>query len=163
MMQENIQYVEIRSKFGSFYNLDGKLSEVEAFQFFKEVWTDIATKHKTSKEPNRGIFAKIIFTGATNHDSDRKQHTAIFKIYKELVKTDKEPKILNGLYLLGSREDAYPAPPLLDTYLPYIKQLGSDADTKNTNFYYNAAQNRMYKISDLENLVCIPSIYPYCY
>lgn len=155
MMQENIQYVEIRSTFGLFYNLTGKLSEVEAFQFFKGVCSEFATKHKVSKELNQGIFAKVTFTGVTKNP-DRKQQADFFEIYKGLVKKDKEtkPVFLNGLYLLGSKEDACPASPFLDAYLPYIKQLETDPDTKNTSLYFNAGQNRMYKISEFENLVC---------
>lgn len=156
MMQENIQFVEIRSTFGLFYNLTGKLSQTEAFHFFKKVCTEFATKYKVSKELNQGIFAKVTFTGATKNP-DKKQQADFFEIYKELVKKDKEtkPVFLNGLYFLGSKEDASPASPLLDAYLPHIKQLATDPDTKNTSFYFNAGQNRMYKISEFENLVCI--------
>lgn len=153
MMQENIQYVEIRSNFASFYKLTGKLTEVEAFQFVKGVCTEFATQNEVSKEPNQGIFVKFMYTGATQNP-DKKEQANIFEIYRGLVKKDKEikPGFLSGLYLIGSKEDASPASPLLDAYVPHIKQLETDPDTRNTSYYFNAGLNKMYTISD--DLVC---------
>ncbi|XP_055296967.1 adenosine deaminase 2-A-like [Sitodiplosis mosellana] len=155
MMKENVQYVEIRATFGMVYDLKKVLSPEETFQFYKDVCTKFTKKHLASGMPNRGIFAKITFIGPVG--PTKEQHEDFFKIYKRLVKKDKEayPLFLNGFELEGPEDGMSPATPTLDSYVPYIKELDTYLETNenitNMNYYFNAGQTKTYKISD-ENL-----------
>lgn len=140
MINDNIQYVEIKVTLGLAYDLDKpKIEAKDSFHVYKDICREFEQKHPNFK-------AKIIYSPPKSIPIASMQQN-FFKIYHELCEEDakENPGFLIGFDLTGPEEST----PMLDCYLAKIKK----TFPRDTKFFFHAGETNFYGVFD-ENLVC---------
>lgn len=141
MLEDNIQYVEIKVTLGLAYDLDRpQIEPKDSFHIYKDVCHEFEQKHPHFK-------VKVIYSPAKSIPFKPMQDK-FFDTYEILYKEDAKanPGFLNGFDLTGPEEST----PMLDHYLSRIKLNLTRSDTK---FYFHAGETNYYGVYD-DNLVC---------
>lgn len=154
MLNDNIQYVEIKVNLLSAYDLDNsRLSPNQTFDIYKRVCENF--RLNPQNRAKGWIGAKLIYSPCKHHDNVNVPKEEIFLTYKQLLELDTKDRAVDwrrndsgfliGIDLTGHEESTS----MSDFYLSYNKSFN-----QNTNYFYHTTESKFYSTVD-DNLVCI--------